>query len=231
MSHSEIPTEQAHLRRSTPPPPEKWTSLGAKKSSQTFFVQSFSATLQVMDVRAENHGRPHQKVRFPAAPVVGRKFLTLGHPGVRVRNVRGKSGPKSLCLCCFFFPDSLSLAFHNVTGLHAVELSLLFCNVRCDIPWPSTVGAKSLTKRIRKQLLIRNPYVLTLQPLFSFLKEKARETPKKATRVFLFAEPLKSLENKGKTPQKAREIGKQKKRGNRKKQGLEVQGIYFEINS
>ena len=58
-----------------------------------------------MDVRAENHGRPHQKVRFPAAPVVGRNFLTPGHPGVRVRNVREKSGPKSLCLCCFFFPD------------------------------------------------------------------------------------------------------------------------------
>ena len=58
-----------------------------------------------MDVHAENRGRPHQKVRFPAAPVVGRNFLTPGHPGVRVRNVRGTSGPKSLCLCCFFFPD------------------------------------------------------------------------------------------------------------------------------
>ena len=31
-----------------------------------------------MDVRAENRGRPHQKVRFPAAPVVGRNFLTSG---------------------------------------------------------------------------------------------------------------------------------------------------------
>ena len=47
-----------------------------------------------MDVRTENRGRPHQKVRFPAAPVVGRNFLTPGHSGVRVRNVRGKSGPK-----------------------------------------------------------------------------------------------------------------------------------------
>ena len=59
-----------------------------------------------MDVRAENRGRPHQKVRFPAAPVAGRNFLTPGHSGVRVRNVRVKSGPKSLCLCCFSFPDS-----------------------------------------------------------------------------------------------------------------------------
>ena len=76
-----------------------------KKINANFFVQSFLATLRVMDVRAENRGRPHQKVRFPAAPVVGRNFLTPGHPGVRVRNVRGKSGPKSLCLCCFFFPE------------------------------------------------------------------------------------------------------------------------------
>ena len=57
-----------------------------------------------MDVRTENRGRPHQKVRFPAAPVAGRNFLTPGHSGVRVRNVRGKSGPKSLCLCCFSSP-------------------------------------------------------------------------------------------------------------------------------
>ena len=79
-------------------------TLGAKKSTQTFFVQSFSKTLRVMDVRAKNRGRPHQKVRFSAAPVMGRNFLTQGRPGARVRNVRGKSGPKSLCLCCFFLP-------------------------------------------------------------------------------------------------------------------------------
>ena len=77
------------------------SKLGAKKSTQTFFVQSFSRTLRVMDVRAENRGRPHQKVRFSAAPVMGRNFLTQGRPGVRVRNVCGKSGPKSLCLCVF----------------------------------------------------------------------------------------------------------------------------------
>ena len=78
---------------------------GAKKSTQTFFVQCFWRTLRVMDVRAENRGRPHQKLRFSAALVMGRKFLTPWHPGVGVRNVRRKSGPKSLCLCCFSFPD------------------------------------------------------------------------------------------------------------------------------
>ena len=79
--------------------------IGARKSTQTFFGQSFSRTLRVMDVRTKNRGRPHRKVRFPAAPVAGRNFLTPGHPGVRVRNVRRKFGPKSLCLYCFFFPD------------------------------------------------------------------------------------------------------------------------------
>ena len=77
------------------------TLLGANKSTQAFFVQSFSTTLRVMDVRTENRGRPHQKVCFPAAPVVGRDFLTPEHSGVRVRSVRRKSGPKSLCLCFF----------------------------------------------------------------------------------------------------------------------------------
>ena len=38
-----------------------------QKINANFFVQSFSTTLRVMDVRAENRGRPHQKVRFPAA--------------------------------------------------------------------------------------------------------------------------------------------------------------------
>ena len=75
-----------------------------QKINANFFAKSFSRTLRVMDVRAENRGRPHQKMRFSAAPMMGRNFLTPGHPGVRVRNVRGKSGPKSLCLCCFFLP-------------------------------------------------------------------------------------------------------------------------------
>ena len=35
---------------------------------QTFFVQSFSKTLRVMDVRAKNRGRPHKKVRVFLRP-------------------------------------------------------------------------------------------------------------------------------------------------------------------
>ena len=57
-----------------------------------------------------NHGRLRRK-SWTSAPKSlfsqphwwGRSFLTPGHPGVRVRNVRGKSRPKSFCLC-FFVP-------------------------------------------------------------------------------------------------------------------------------
>ena len=69
-----------------------------------------------MDVRTEKRRRPHQKVRFSAAAVMGRNFLTQGRPGVRIRNVCGKSGPKSLCLCCFFFPE-LNLAHRKRPAL------------------------------------------------------------------------------------------------------------------
>ena len=57
---------------------------------------------------------------------------------------------------------------------------------------------------------------LTLQSLLFWKKQGF--SPQKA-RVFLFAEPLKSLEKRGKTHKKARKIGKRKKQGNRKKQG------------
>ena len=142
-------------------------NLGAKKSTQTFFVQSFSRTLRVMDVRAENRGRPHQKVRFPAAPVVGRNFLTPGHSGVRVKNVRGKSGPKSLCLCCFsslklghpqtcVYPDvCLGIAhvsgkgplpgqgvwqLHNVSALFALQIPWRKGQIHCVSARPLVPG-------------------------------------------------------------------------------------------
>ena len=67
---------------------------------------------------------------------------------------------------------------------------------------------------------------LTLQSLLFFGKSKGF-SPKKA-RVFFFAEPLKSLEKRGKTHKKSKEHRKtKKKQGNRKKkkQGLEGQGL------
>ena len=65
--------------------------------------------------------------------------------------------------------------------------------------------------------VLESTFNLPSNPCAFFFWTKARETPQKA-RVFLFAEPLKSLEKKGKTHKKAREIGK------RKKQGLEGRG-------
>ena len=76
-----------------------------------FFVQSFrqpfgswTSVLKIVDVRTK-------KCVFLRPRWWGETFLTPGHPGVRVRNVRGKSGPKSLCLWHFFLPlntDSFS---------------------------------------------------------------------------------------------------------------------------
>ena len=43
-----------------------------------------------MDVRAENHGHPHRETLFDP-----------WYPGVSLRNVRRKSRPQRLCLCCF----------------------------------------------------------------------------------------------------------------------------------
>ena len=63
--------------------------------------------------RPENRGRPHQKVGFPADPVMGRNFLTPGRPGGRVGNVRRKFGPNNLCLCCF---SSLINESHGLGG-------------------------------------------------------------------------------------------------------------------
>ena len=80
---------------------------GPKDQRKCFFYKVCSTTLRVMDVHTKNRGRPHQEMRFPAAPVVGRNFLAPGHPGARVRNVHGKSGPKGFCLCCFFFLRNL----------------------------------------------------------------------------------------------------------------------------
>ena len=56
-----------------------------------------------MDVCAKNRGRPHQKVHFSAAPVMGRNILTQqGRPGVRVRNVPREIRAKMFMFMLFF---------------------------------------------------------------------------------------------------------------------------------
>ena len=55
-------------------------------------------------------------------------------------------------------------------------------------------------------------------PTLALWRKKSKGNPPKKTRVFLFAEPLKSLEKDKNT----RKIGKQKKEGKPRKQGLKV---------
>ena len=63
--------------------------------------------------------------------------------------------------------------------------------------------------------------ILTLQPLLFFQEGKGK--PPKA-RVFLFAEPLKSLEKQGKRTEEKKQQNRKtpKKQGNRKSKGLRV---------
>ena len=61
--------------------------------------------MPVMDVRAENRGRPHQEVRFPAAPVVGRNFFDSWASGRKGQECPQKIRTKKfmfmlLCLPC-----------------------------------------------------------------------------------------------------------------------------------
>ena len=60
-----------------------------------------------MDVRTENRGRPHQKWVF-LRPRDGDKLFDPAS-GRKGREVCRKFGPKSLCLCCFFFPECSSV--------------------------------------------------------------------------------------------------------------------------
>ena len=46
-----------------------------RKVNANFFCIEFSRTLRVMDVRAQNRGRPQQKAAFPPAPPMGRNFF------------------------------------------------------------------------------------------------------------------------------------------------------------
>ena len=55
-----------------------------------------------MDVRAKNRGRPHQKVRFSAAPVVGRNFSTPGASGRKGQECPREIRTKKFMFMLFF---------------------------------------------------------------------------------------------------------------------------------
>ena len=84
--------------------PETLSSIGIKKSTQTFFVQSFSRTLRAMDVRAENRGRPHQKVRFSAAPVMGKKLFDPTASGRKGQECPREIRTEKFMFVLFFLP-------------------------------------------------------------------------------------------------------------------------------
>ena len=110
-----VPCRGVPVRRprdGTPPTCHKKTTRpdpSFPRTSRTWLTFAFPEFFE----NPSGHRRPCRKtwtsapksVCFPAALPMGRNFLTSGHPGVRVRNVRTKSGPKQFCLCCLAFPD------------------------------------------------------------------------------------------------------------------------------
>ena len=68
------------------------------------FVQSFSRTLRVMDVRAENRGRPQQKVRFSAGPSDGEKLFDPRASGRRGQERPWEIRTKKFMFMLLFLP-------------------------------------------------------------------------------------------------------------------------------
>ena len=84
------------------------------------------------------HGSPRRK-SWTSAPkgvfscglMMGRNSLSPGHLGVRVRNVRAKSGLKCLCLCCFYSLNTSSqlCSIHLRCQLN-IEETHAYCQVK-----------------------------------------------------------------------------------------------------
>ena len=78
-----------------------------QKINANVFVRSFQRTLRVLDVRAENRGRPHRKVRFFCGPGVGEKLFDPGASGRK-----GQECPREIRTEKFYVcPVFLSLTF------------------------------------------------------------------------------------------------------------------------
>ena len=85
----------------------KNTCIGAKRSTQTFFAQSFSRTLRVMDIRAENRGRLHQKVCVCVCfcgPGDGEKLFDPGASGRKGPECPREIRTEKFMFMLFFLP-------------------------------------------------------------------------------------------------------------------------------
>ena len=69
------------------------TQLGIRKSTQFFWTKFFGESFGSWMSAAKNCERPHQIVCFPAAPVLGKNFLSLG---IRVSGRKGQECPQEI---------------------------------------------------------------------------------------------------------------------------------------
>ena len=70
-----------------------------------------------MDVRAENRGRQHQKVRFPCGPGGGEKLFDPQASGRKGQECPREIRTKKIMFMLFFFPD-------NCNGALAANISV-----------------------------------------------------------------------------------------------------------
>ena len=107
--------------------------IGGQKSMQTFFLQSFSRTLRVMDVRAKKSWTSAPRNAFFCGQGDGEKLFDPGASGRKGQECPRKIGPKSLCLCCFFFPEFIGffrrqMLLHENHGNHGTTRLSDFSN-------------------------------------------------------------------------------------------------------
>ena len=121
---------------------------GQKKSAQTLFAQSFSRTLRVMDVRAENHGRPQQTVRFPATPVMGRNLLDPWASGRKGQECPQENRTEKFICMVYFFPHPHTHCTNALQNLAAQKSHHKIAVI--------TVAASGLTN-ISQGLSLRRP--------------------------------------------------------------------------
>ena len=97
----------------------------------------------MVDVHAKKSWTSAPKSGFSCGPGDEENLFDPWASGGRVRNVRRKSGPKSLCLCWFFFPKTRShmesLTKENLVGpkaaLTAISRTFTPLVRRIRFPW------------------------------------------------------------------------------------------------
>ena len=93
--------------------------LGAKNINANFFCTKFFKNASGHGRPRQNRGRPHQKVRFSAAPVMGRNFLTQGSSGHKGQVSAGNPDQKVYVYAAFSSLNIIGSETFSTCNQHA----------------------------------------------------------------------------------------------------------------